>query len=101
MPDPTTTKTDAQGQEAPASKPKTVWVVLTRSDDRGWWERDTDHPDTDLYLNGKVPSKAALTSEVNAKLRMGELREATPEEISKREAQLGAVATAPAKGAWD
>jgi hypothetical protein len=101
MPDPITTKTDAQGQEAPTSKPKTVWVVSTRTDDRGWWERDTDHPDLDLYVAGKVPAEAALTPAVNAKLRMGELREATDAEISKRKAQLGAAAAAPAKGPWD
>jgi hypothetical protein len=102
MPDPLVTKTDTQGQEKESSKPNTKWVVSARNDDRvALWEPDTDHPDGEAFVAGKVPAEVALTSEVNGKLRMGELREATPEEISKRKAQLGAAANTPPKGPWD
>jgi hypothetical protein len=101
MPDPVSTKTDEAGQPKSGPQSKTQWVVSARTDDKVvLWEVDAAHPGGEAYVAGKVPAEVAPTAAVNAALRQGELRDATPEEISKRKSQLGAPAAVP-KGPWE
>ena len=102
MADPLTVKTDAQDQPTADSKPKTQWVVSTRDDDRVVvWDPSDQHPGGEAWVAGKVPTEVAMTPDISGKLRMGELREATGEEISKRKAQLESQIGEPVKGPWD
>lgn len=101
MADPNPTKTDAQGEKVPGSGTKTQWVVSNRKDDRvAIWEKDDAHPGGEAYVAGKVPEEVAMTPEMSLRLRNEEIREATADEIAKRQKQIG-PAQAPAKGHWD
>jgi hypothetical protein len=102
MPNPTTVKTDSQAEPTADSKPETTWVVSTRADDRiVVWDPTGEHPGGEAFIAGKVPAEVAMTPDISGKLRMGELREATAPEISKRKAQLAQLAEPTAKGPWD
>jgi hypothetical protein len=102
MPDPTTVKTDAQGEATADSKPKTTWVVSTRADERVVvWDPSDVHPGGEAWVAGKVPAEVAMTPDISGKLRMGELREATEAEIAKRKAQLATLEAPAAKGVWE
>jgi hypothetical protein len=102
MADPTPTRTDEQGQKVPGSGVKTQWVVSNLKDDRvAIWEPDTAHPGGEAFVAGKVPAEVAMTAEMNLKLRNEEIRLATPEEITKRKAQLAQMEQPSGKGVWD